>query len=1424
TSQVVSEPGFNDLDRDTGVALMDDKQKEKKAEEAKVAGDDQVQERQAEIYKIDIDHASKVLKATSLARKVLVVDYKIINLNNKPHYKIIRADGTHQLLQVVSAAKLPILNPNEFDLWKMRIEQYFLMTEYSLWEVILNGDSPVPTRIVEGVSQPVAPITVEQRLARKNELKACGTLLMALLDKHQLKFNSHKDAKILMEAIQTEVKQSSSPDTASQNLTFVSSTSTDSTTDSVSAAVSVSAVCVKLPASPFLNVNSLSNAVIYSFFASQSTSPQFDNEDLKQIDVDDLEEMDLRWPMAMLTMRARRFLQKTGRNLGAMALHLWGLICLKWNAIIAKGKDIFLGSVGLPRIQEGLVFTKAMFDCENCYYSESDCESWPPSNLYDRFQPSGGYHAVPPLYTRTFMPPKLDLVFNTALTAVEIDNLAFNDWVSDSVEESETKVTQFVPSLAQSSEHLKSPRHSDQPIETCIPAATSVPASLTSNGSGKRRNRKACFVCKSVDHLIKDYDYHSKQMAQPTLKNYANRVSAATSVSVVCAKFLVSSHPNMDSLSNIDVDDLEEMELIWHMAMLTMRARSYDWSYQAEEEPANFALMAITSSSSSSDNEVQSCSKACSKAYDQLYSQYDKLTVEFRKSQIDVLLYQAASQTNDKHGLGYFSSESDSESLSPSSLSDRMQPSGGYHAVPPPITWTFMPPKPDLVFHTAPIAVETDHSAFTIHLKDESQPNDLQSVPSFVQTFEHVKPSRHSVQPIKAPVVSAAKGKKGKWLWRPKCAILDHDSRTTRDEANQQYMLFHVWSTGSSNPQNKERDAALNGKEHDAEKPESTVNLSPSSSALSGEQDDITNAAGPSNTNTSPTHGKLSLKVASQLSDNSDMLEIEDIAYSDHENVGAEADFDNLETSITFSPIPTTRTHKAHLISQITGDLSSTTQTRKEPKRVHQTLKDSSWIEAMQEELLQFKMHKVWILVDLHVEKGKLVASGVLVTKPHNKTPYELLYGRTLSIGFMRPFGCLVTILNTLNPLGTYPTWLFDIDSLTRTMDYQPVTAGNQSNPVQHDAEKPESAVNVSPRSSALSREQDDKIKKRDKGKSPVESFIRNRDLNADFEDYSEDSNMEDIAHSDHENVGAEADFNNLETSITVSPISTTRTHKAHPVSQIIGDLSSTTQTRSMTRVIKDQGGLLQIFNDDFHTCMFACFLSQEEPKKLGIKQDLLLKDTQEKGIDYEEVFAPVARIEAVRLFLAYASFMGFMVFEDPDHLDKVYKVVKVLYGLHQAPRAWYETLANYLLENGFHRGKIDQTLFIKMQKGDILLVQIYVNDIIFGATNKDLCKSFENLMKDKFQMSLMGELTFFLGLQVKQKKDGIFISQDKYVAEILKKFELIERKSASTPIDIEKPLLKDHDSEDVDVHIYRSMIGSLMYLTSSRPDIMFAH
>ncbi|GJU71380.1 putative ribonuclease H-like domain-containing protein, partial [Tanacetum coccineum] len=238
----------------------------------------------------------------------------------------------------------------------------------------------------------------------------------------------------------------------------------------------------------------------------------------------------------------------------------------------------------------------------------------------------------------------------------------------------------------------------------------------------------------------------------------------------------------------------------------------------------------------------------------------------------------------------------------------------------------------------------------------------------------------------------------------------------------------------------------------------------------------------------------------------------------------------------------------------------------------------------------------------------------------------------------------------------------------------------------------------------------------------------------------------------------------------------------------------------------------------------------------------------QEEGIDYDEVFALVARIEAIRLFLAFASYLGFMVYQmdvksaflygrideevyvtqpkgfvDPQHPKKVYKVVKALYGLHQAPRAWYATLSTFLLNHGYRRGTIDKTLFLKKHKSDIILVQVYVDDIIFGSTKKAWCDEFEALMKGKFEMSAMGELTFFLGLQVQQRPDGIFINQDKYVQEILKKFDLDCVRTATTPYEAPKPKSKNEPDSPVNVHLYRSMIGSLMYLTASRPDIMFA-
>ncbi|GJX21592.1 putative ribonuclease H-like domain-containing protein [Tanacetum coccineum] len=399
----------------------------------------------------------------------------------------------------------------------------------------------------------------------------------------------------------------------------------------------------------------------------------------------------------------------------------------------------------------------------------------------------------------------------------------------------------------------------------------------------------------------------------------------------------------------------------------------------------------------------------------------------------------------------------------------------------------------------------------------------------------------------------------------------------------------------------------------------------------------------------------------------------------------------------------------------------------------------------------------------------------------------------------MRPFGCPMTILNTLDPLGNFDgkdderffvgysinskafrvfntrtrkvkenlhitflenkpsvagsglDWLFDIDLLTNSMNYEPVTTGNQTN---------KNAV------------VDDAGKKTNK--EPANEGERNgQEKEGGASNKEGDQNVQDFR----------AELDNL----LVQQKQGYATNKTQEGKHAIG-------TKWVYRNKKDERGIV-----------------------VRNKARLVAQGyTQEEGIDYDEVFAPVARIEAIRLFLAYASFMGFIVYQ----MD-----VKsaFLYGTIEEEVAWYETLSTYLLENGFRRGIIDKTLFIKKDKGDILLVQVYVDDIIFGSTKKSLCTEFESLMHKKFQMSSMGELTFFLGLQVMQRDDGIFISQDKYVADILKKFDFSSVKTASTPIETNKALLKDEEAEDVDVHLYRSMIGSLMYLTASRPDIMFA-
>ncbi|WVZ81763.1 hypothetical protein U9M48_029105 [Paspalum notatum var. saurae] len=238
----------------------------------------------------------------------------------------------------------------------------------------------------------------------------------------------------------------------------------------------------------------------------------------------------------------------------------------------------------------------------------------------------------------------------------------------------------------------------------------------------------------------------------------------------------------------------------------------------------------------------------------------------------------------------------------------------------------------------------------------------------------------------------------------------------------------------------------------------------------------------------------------------------------------------------------------------------------------------------------------------------------------------------------------------------------------------------------------------------------------------------------------------------------------------------------------------------------------------------------------------------QKEGIDYEETFAPVARLEAIRILLAFAASKGFKLqqmdiksaflngfieeevyvrqppgFESVRFLDRVYKLRKALYGLKQAPRAWYVRLKSFLFKSGFVMGSVDKTLFLLSRGGDTLIVQIYVDDIIFGGSSHALVSSFAEQMSREFEMSLMGELQFFLGLQIKQGLEGNFVHQAKYTRDILKKFNMSDYKPMTTPMSTNTVLDADEDGEAVDQKEFRGMIGSLLYLMAIRPDIQFA-
>ncbi|GJU92076.1 putative ribonuclease H-like domain-containing protein [Tanacetum coccineum] len=1411
--------------------------------------------------------------------------------------------------QMVVAAKLPVLNPNEYELWKMRIEQYFLMTDYALWEVIVNGDSPPLKKTVDGVEQTYPPTTAEEKLARKNELKARGTLLMALPNEHQLKFNSYKSAKSLMEAIEkrfggnkeskkvqktllkqqyenfngnssegldqiydrlqklisqleihgetisqedlnmkflrslpsewkthtltwrnkldletlsmdnlynnlkiyeNEVKGSSSISQNTQNVAFVSSNITGSTNEVVKTVHKVSTANSKTNVSTLSNVDNLSDLVIYSFFASHSNSSLLDNEDLKQIDPDDLEEMDLKWQIAMLTMRARRFLKKIGRNLGTDTIGFDKTKCdglgYDWSDQATEGPTNFAlmaytssGSssssssdsesqinvgaykAGLESVEARVEvykkneadfeedikilkldimlrdnilielrkkFEKTKKERDDLKLALEKCESSSKnlsklleiqvgdkfkigvgfdsqvfdSQENDKYKTSEGYHAVPPPYTGNFMPPKHDLiladeeeyVFSESITSVpavaasevktseskpkSFSEPLIEDWISDSEDENETefKYIQGKPSLV---EFDKFNKHVESPREFVKKVGNNKQAKYPRKNSQSPRGN---FVPKAV--LMKS-GLKTLNTARQNFSKAAVSVNTARPINIAFSRPTVNcARPALN---------------IFNKAHSQVR------------RPFN----KYTTDKNSNFNEKVNIVKG-------------NVTTPGPKA-----VGNPQQELKDKGVIG--SGCSRHMTGNRSCLTDYEEIDGGFVA----------------------FGGSTKGGKITgkdFKLTDESHV--LLKVPR--------KDNMYSID-LKNVV--------------PQGGLTCFFAKATSNESN----LWHM------------RLRHVNFK---------TINKL--------------------------VKGNLARGLPSKL------FEINQTCVACQKGKQHRASSKTKIVSIISQPLQMLHT-----------DLFGPTFVKSLMKKMYCLVVTDdysrfSWVFFLAtkdetSEILKTFITGIENLIDLKVKVIRCDNGTEFKNKVMNQ--FCEMKGRKPALSFIRPFGRPIIILNTIDHLskfdekddeglcvgystnskafrvfnsrtriveenmhvkfnedtpniaGSGPKWLFDIDALTKSMNYEPVVAGNQSNgnagikacndagkarvetvpgkdylllpfltkdpqlsssledssdvgfkpsgeEEKKDAEHPENEDNevLNTEKPRVNQEHDANINSTNNiniVSSPINAV--GIDDNAVDEnivigcaDDPNIPNLEEIVYSDNDaGIGAEADMTNLDTNFPISPISTTRIHKDHPIEQIIGDTHSAPQTK---RNKKDERGIV--------------VRNKARLVALGY--------TQEDGIDYDEVFAPVARIEAIRLFLAYALFKDFVVyqmnvksaflygkieeevyvcqplwFEDPEFPDRVYMVENALYGLHQAPRAWYETLSTYLLDNKFQRGQIDKTLFIKRVKSDILQVQVYVDDIIFGSTKKVLCTEFEKLMHKKFQMSSMRELAFFLGL-----------------------------------------------------------------------------
>nr|GEU50431.1 uncharacterized mitochondrial protein AtMg00810-like [Tanacetum cinerariifolium] len=705
---------------------------------------------------------------------------------------------------------------------------------------------------------------------------------------------------------------------------------------------------------------------------------------------------------------------------------------------------------------------------------------------------------------------------------------------------------------------------------------------------------------------------------------------------------------------------------------------SYEWSFQTEEEPTDYALMAFTSSGSSFDNELR-----------------DSALVVLRQN------LKKVEQEKDDLKLKL----ENNESLPPSPIYDRYQSGNGYHVVTPPYIGTFMPPKPDLVFHNAPNVNETVHTAFNFELsptkpdkdlsptprplapiiedwvsdlEDDSKTKSLENPLSFVHPNEHIKPPRPSVKHVETSILAAT----------PKTAIpkpTSHGNSKNRKACFVYKSLTHLIKDCDFYEKKMAQTTARNH-------------------AKKGNHQQYARMKLPN-----PQRYVVPTAVLTQ----SKLVPITAVR--------------PVTTVVPNTNV--TRPRQAKTVVTMTNS----------PPRRHINYSPSPKAST-------FPL-KVTAVKDL-MDKGVIYSgcSRYMIGNMSYLSDFEELNGRYVAFGG-NPKG------GKISGKGKIRTGKLDFDDVYffKELKFNFLPDENQ----------------------VLLR-------------VPRENNMYNVNL---------------------KNIVPSGDLTFLFAKATLD--------ESHLWHRRLGHINF----KTMNKLVKGnnvRGLPSKVFKND-HTCV-ACKKGKQHRAFCKTKSNTDRDATFDEKEPEFEGRKPESKVNV-------SPSSKFEDFSD-NSINEDNVAGTLVLGIGQISTTSTNSFSDVGPSNAVVSSIQGKYAYVDSSQlpddPNKPEIEIYVDDIIFGSTNKDLCQAFKKLMKDKFQMSSMGELKFFLSLQVKQKKDRIFIRQDKYVAEILKKFGLTDGKSASTPIYTEKPLLKDPDGEDVDVHTYRSMIGSLMYLTLSRPDIMF--